>query len=439
LNTVNGFSRMSKLEKLAWLSTSVDSNLKDSVLKLDRFWQKSEEQELFDEFSENTISNFILPFGIAPNFLINNKNYSIPMVIEESSVVAAASSAAKFWLQRGGFHTRVLSTTKIGHVHFFWKSMQSVKLKRFFDFHKAAILFRLDDLTLNMEKRGGGIKSLELVNKTYELESYYQLEVKFETCDAMGANFINSVLERIGIIFKQLILTNEEFTLEERNIDINMCILSNYNDECLVEVYSECLISELGDFEDMSSKEFAYKFKQAIDIAKVDRYRAVTNNKGIFNGIDSVVLASGNDFRAIEACAHAWASKDGRYEGLSDISIEGGVFKFSMTLPLALGTVGGLTNLHPLAKECLNILGGPDAKELMQIVATVGLAQNFAAVKSLITTGIQKGHMKMHLLNILKQLNATEKEVEECREYFDEKVISFTAIRNFLNSSRITQ
>jgi len=175
---------------------------------------------------------------------------------------------------------------------------------------------------------------------------------------------------------------------------------------------------------------------QAVKIAKIDPYRAATHNKGIMNGIDSVVLATGNDFRAIEACVHTYACKSGTYSSLSDASIENGIFKFWMTLPLALGTVGGLTALHPLAKKSLELLGKPSAEELMKITAVVGLAQNFAAVKSLTTTGIQQGHMKMHLSNILMSLQATEEELENAKEYFNGKVISFGAARDYLNNLR---
>jgi hydroxymethylglutaryl-CoA reductase len=192
----------------------------------------------------------------------------------------------------------------------------------------------------------------------------------------------------------------------------------------------------LGEIEGMPAEEFATKFVQAVKIAKIDPYRAATHNKGIMNGIDSVVLATGNDFRAIEACVHTYACKSGTYSSLSDASIENGIFKFWMTLPLALGTVGGLTALHPLAKKSLELLGKPSAEELMKITAVVGLAQNFAAVKSLTTTGIQQGHMKMHLSNILMSLQATEEELENAKEYFNGKVISFGAARDYLNNLR---
>jgi len=163
------------------------------------------------------------------------------------------------------------------------------------------------------------------------------------------------------------------------------------------------------------------------------------NHDGIFNGIDAGVLATGNDFRAVEACGHAYASRDGRYRSLSTAEIIDGKFKFSLKVALAVGTVGGLTNLHPLAKTSLELLGRPSANQLMEIIASVGLAQNFSAIRSLITSGIQKGHMKMHLVNILQQLNVTDAEKSEAKHYFKDKIISFTSVRNFIQSTRLKQ
>jgi len=197
-----------------------------------------------------------------------------------------------------------------------------------------------------------------------------------------------------------------------------MSILSNYVPNCLVRAEVSCLVSELNEDDKIQPKDFANKFLQAIRIAEVEPYRAVTHNKGIMNGVDAVVLATGNDFRAVEAGVHAYASKKGLYQSLTKATIKNGVFRFWMDIPLALGTVGGLTNLHPLVKLSLELLGKPNAKELMQIVAVAGLAQNFAALKSLTTTGIQKGHMKMHLMNILNQFHANNSEKKNTHKSF---------------------
>lgn len=439
MKTVSGFSKMSKDQKIAWLANELPAETKNHILDLKTYWHQDQElQKRFDEFSENTLTNFDLPFGIAPNFLINGKIYSVPMVIEESSVVAAASLAAKFWLERGGFRTKVISTDKRGQVHFKWQGDKE-KFKTFFEESKEDFKKSVEHITSNMQQRGGGITSLEVVDCTSKIENYWQLVVNAETCNAMGANFINSILEEMALVLKHKVLTDDRFTREEKEVHIIMCILSNYTPDCVVECSVECPIDELGVVGGLPAQEFAEKFTTAVRIAEVDKGRAVTHNKGIMNGIDSVVLATGNDFRAIEACAHAYASRDGEYRSLSTASLENDTFKFSIKIPLAVGTTGGLTSLHPLAKTSLAILNNPSAVELMQVIAAVGLAQNFGAVKSLVTTGIQKGHMKLHLLNIMNQLGANPEQIEEGKEFFSDKVVSFTAVRNFLQSSNTKQ
>ena len=437
MEIINGFSKMPKDKKIQWLSDQQDLDL--NFIK--DFWHESaEKQKVFDEFSENTITNFFFPYGLAPNFSINNKIYTVPLVIEESSVVAAASKSAKFWLDRGGFKAKVISTIKKGQVHFLWQGGETKKLFDFFQLKKTELILSVKDLVLNMEKRGGGIKDIFIIDKTKSLENYYQLDVQFETCDAMGANFINSVLEALGQKITELALEYDGFHRAEKNIEVIMCILSNYTPECLVKAYVECPIDELGQFADgMSAQDFARRFERATKIAKIDVNRAVTHNKGIFNGIDAVILATGNDFRAIEACGHAYAARDGQYRGLSSCSLSNGNFYFELTIPLALGTVGGLTKLHPMAKVTLDILENPSAEDLMKIVACVGLAQNFGAVRSLVTTGIQKGHMKMHLLNILNQLGASESDICEAKEVFKTQTVSFSSVRSFLESKRNLQ
>ncbi|RLD73590.1 MAG: hydroxymethylglutaryl-CoA reductase, partial [Bacteroidetes bacterium] len=219
---------------------------------------------------------------------------------------------------------------------------------------------------------------------------------------------------------------------------IIMSILSNYTPECIVETHVETKIENFANIDtSLSAKEFVYKFEKAVDITKIDIYRATTHNKGIFNGIDAVILATGNDFRAVEACGHAYAAKNGAYKGLTDVSINNGKFSYSLKIPLAIGTVGGLTNLHPLAKRSLEMLGNPNAEELMQIAATAGLANNFSAVKSLITMGIQVGHMKMHLWNILNQFEANDQEKQMAVEHYRNHKVSFDSVRSFLSSLRI--
>jgi hydroxymethylglutaryl-CoA reductase len=435
--SISGFSKLSKIDKIDWIiSTYFSGNhaIKDT---LKQYWNSNDKlQQLHDEFIENTISNYYLPFAVAPNFLINGEIYTLPMAIEESSVVAAASRAAKFWMERGGFKAEVISTIKIGHVHFMF-SGNSEKLQGFFDEIKTKILSDVQPITKNMERRGGGVLDIQLKNKTELLDNYYQLEASFETKDAMGANFINSCLEQFSSTLKTEANEYSEFTPEENQIEIVMCILSNYVPECLVKAEVSCNVENLNEDENISANDFAEKFIRAIQIAEVEPYRAVTHNKGIMNGIDAVVLATGNDFRAVEAGVHAYASRHGSYTSLTHASVENGVFKFWLEIPLALGTVGGLTKLHPLVKFALELLGKPSAEELMKIVAVAGLAQNFGAIRSLITTGIQQGHMKMHLMNMLNQYEATANEKLKLIEHFKSETVSHTAVIEALNDLRV--
>ncbi len=434
--TISGFSKLSKSEKIDWIVNTYFSNNENAKRILTQYWNTNDKlQQLHDEFIENTITNYYLPLGVAPNFLINNKTYTIPMAIEESSVVAAASKAAKFWLNRGGFKAEVISTKKIGQVHFKFNGNPE-HLKSYFSYIKPQLFKDTQPISANMEKRGGGILDIELRDKTADIESYYQLHATFETLDAMGANFINSCLEQFAKTFKNEAFNFNEFSSEEKHIDIIMSILSNYVPECLVKVEVSCPVEQLTENNEVTGEAFAKKFVEAVKIAEIEPYRAVTHNKGIMNGIDAVVLATGNDFRAIEAGVHAYASRNGTYSSLSHAEVNDGNFKFWMEIPLALGTVGGLTGLHPLVKLALEMLGKPSAKELMQIVAVAGLAQNFAALRSLTTTGIQQGHMKMHLMNILNQFEASPSEKEDLVEHFKTETVTHSAVVEALEKLR---
>ncbi|MGG5486229.1 hydroxymethylglutaryl-CoA reductase, degradative [Gaetbulibacter sp. PBL-D1] len=429
--TISGFSKLSKSKKIDWIVDTYFSNKEAAKTVLKQYWNSNEKlQQLHDEFIENTITNYYLPLGVAPNFLINDKTYTIPMAIEESSVVAAASKAAKFWSDRGGFKAEVISTTKIGQVHFIFNG-ETEKLKSFFNSTKSKLIEDTHVITKNMEARGGGILDIELRDKTTAIEGYYQLHATFETLDAMGANFINSCLEQ----FAKTLKTEAESKLDN-SIEIVMSILSNYVPDCLVKAEVSCPVNALSDDNSITGEDFANKFLQAVNIAEVEPYRAVTHNKGIMNGIDAVVLATGNDFRAVEAGVHAYASRNGVYSSLTHAEVKDGIFKFWIEIPLALGTVGGLTSLHPLVKLSLEMLNKPSAKELMQIVAVAGLAQNFAAIRSLVTTGIQQGHMKMHLMNILNQFEATLEEKEQLVEHFKSNTITHSAVIEAIENLR---
>lgn len=435
-NALNGFSKLTKHQKIEKIAENYFSNPEEATNLIRKYWNTDEKlQKLHDEFIENTITNFYLPLGVAPNFVINGKIYAIPMAIEESSVVAAAAKSAKFWAERGGFKATVINTEKIGQVHFMYHG-DKAKLNSFFSEIKPLFFSGTHDITKNMEKRGGGILDIILKDKTELLPGYYQLHATFNTKDSMGANFINSCLERFAKVLKEQASVYTAFSEEEKNIEVVMSILSNYVPNCTVRAEVSCPVAGLQEDQNINPAEFAEKFVTAVAIAEAEPYRAVTHNKGIMNGIDAVVVATGNDFRAVEAGIHAYAAKDGRYTSLSHAKIENGIFTFWIEIPLALGTVGGLTSLHPLVKLCLEMLGRPSAEELMQIVAVAGLAQNFAALRSLTTTGIQQGHMKMHLMNILNQLEATQEEKLIAAIHFEKNTVTHAAVVDYIKSLR---
>jgi len=439
-NLIAGFSKWPKSKKIQWLMEHFSGNPAEGTREMEKFWHPDETlQQVLDGFSENTVSNYFLPYGIAPNFLIDGRTYAVPMVIEESSVVAAASSAAKFWAERGGFHTQVVDTRKMGQVHFFWKGDFNL-LKSLEPELKETLLREADPITANMRRRGGGVIDMEVLDLSRLEPGYYQLLASFDTADSMGANFINSVLEAFAAGLQRFFAQHPAFTGDSREADVLMSILSNYTPDCLVRAWVECPVEDLGPFRGgMKPEGFADRFAKAVRIARIDPYRATTHNKGIFNGMDAVVIATGNDFRAVEACGHSYAARDGQYRSLSECEITDGQFRFRMEVPLAVGTVGGMTRLHPLAKQSLDLLGNPGARGLMSIIASVGLAQNFAAVRSLVTTGIQKGHMKLHLKNILNHLGAGETEIRAAQTFFEGKIVSHSAVNNFLEEWRESQ
>lgn len=431
----DGFSKLSKEEKIKWINETFFNSNSQNLKLIKKYWNEDKTlQKIHDEFAENTVSNFYLPLGVAPNFIIDNKNYTIPMVIEESSVVAAASKAGKYWSKRGGFKSTIINTIKTGQVHFKFNG-SSKKIKTFFISIKKKILDSCIEITRNMKKRGGGIIDLEIIDKTDLIKNYFQIDAKFKTADSMGANFINSCLEQISKTFKSEFDKSNSFNKDEK-LNIVMSILSNYTPECIVKVELRSKIDDLKNKDIPEPKKFAEKFVEAVEIAENDISRAVTHNKGIMNGIDSVVIATGNDFRATEAGIHAYASKDGSYSSLTHAKLEDNELIYWIEIPISVGTVGGIINLHPMVKWCLNLLQNPSSKELMSIIGAAGLAQNFSAIKSLITSGIQAGHMKMHLTNILNSMNANEIEKIKIKDYFTSKMVSYSSVKTALDKFR---
>lgn len=432
---INGFSKLSKAAQRQWIT---DQFLRPETGERLTYFDAADPalQEVLDNFSENTLANYPMPFGVAPNFLIDGTTYAVPMVTEESSVVAAASAAAKYWLTRGGFHTEVIATEKLGQLHFRWSGAPE---------RRAALLSglctrvraRTTTLTARMEARGGGVRNITWKHLPEVAPDYYQLLVSFGTADSMGANFINTILEAYGQELRHWATDCTALAPHERQLEVVMAILSNHTPNCLVRAWVSSPLTAMNVAgSGIDAADFARRFQLAVDIARHDTYRAVTHNKGIMNGVDAVVLATGNDFRAIEAAAHAFAAQDGQYRSLSRCAVSHDHFHFEVSLPLAVGTVGGLTKLHPLAHLSLELLGQPSAKTLMSVMAATGLAQNFAALRSLVTTGIQKGHMKMHLQNILSSLSATPAEREATEAHFNGATVSHHGVREFVESLR---
>lgn len=431
----SGLSREKKIEMASKLSSDPDAFARE----LAGFWHRDPEvQRILEEFSENTVSNHCLPFGLAPNFLINGRHYILPMVIEESSVVAAASKSAKFWFTRGGFRAEVISTTKPGHVYFKWKVSRELLLDHEEEIEKY-LIEKTAHLTENMRKRGGGISSVRILDVADEMPGHFKLEATFETADSMGANFINTCLESFARLLPEF-FRDRGILIGEQDLEITMAILSNLTPECIVSCKVQCPEEEFaGMGVGLTASEFTEKFREAVKIAELDPFRAVTHNKGIFNGVDALVLATGNDSRAIAAAGHAYAAREGAYSSLTGLGLSGGLFTYTLRLPMAIGTVGGLTRTHPLAKLSMDLLGFPDARELMKITAAAGLANNFAAIWSLITSGIQKGHMQMHLSNILNSLGATTEEKETAGRFFQDKEVSYRGVEDYLIELRLSR
>jgi len=426
-----GFSKLTEAEKRKLVSHLCEE-AGISELEMGSYIIKDHlRREMFMDLSENTVSAYHLPYGIAPNFVVNGNIYHVPMVTEESSVVAAAASAARFWADRGGFVVKEIKTTKLGHVYFQWFGNDK-ELSATWIALKPELLSRLKHVTASMVQRGGGITSLELSDDRHKTDHLFRLIVEFDTVNSMGANFINTCLEELAQGLDEAL--NKANSLEEPDCRIVMSILSNYVENCTVTVEIACPIRNLhGITSGMSPLQFAQKVELAYQIAWNDVYRAATHNKGIMNGVDAVIIATGNDWRATEAGAHAFASRSGQYRALSTCEIKDDNLKISLSIPLAVGTVGGIVNLHPLARKSLEILGNPNASELMSIIASVGLASNFAAVHSLVTIGIQKGHMKLHLVNIFNALGANAKQRQLATDFFKGQKVSFSAVKQFLD------
>ena len=388
-----GFAKLSPTER-------IEALLKEGLLTWDEAQilkeQKGLPLSIADQLTENVLSTFDLPFSLAPYFLINGRDYVLPMVTEEPSVVAAASFAAKLIQRSGGFTTQVHQRQMIGEIALTDVEDVEVASKRILE-DKETLLQLANEAYPSIVKRGGGARDLWVENKGDFLIVYLAVDPK----EAMGANMLNTMLEALTDRIQEL-----------SGGQALMAILSNLATRSLVS--ARCAI----DFKALSRNpeeaiEIAHRMELASQLAQVDPYRAATHNKGIFNGIDALVLATGNDWRAIEAGTHAYAAQSGSYKGLSHWTSQPKEKKLygEITLPMPVATKGGSIGLNPTVQVSHRFLGEPSAIELAGIIASLGLAQNFAALKALVTTGIQAGHMKLQARSLALLAGAKEEEV----------------------------
>jgi hydroxymethylglutaryl-CoA reductase len=376
--------------------------------------------ETTDRMIENVVGSFELPLGVALNFLINGKDYIIPMVTEESSVIAAASNAAKIARIKGGFTTECSSPLMIGQLQLLHIDDVAGAAQKIMN-HKKEILQVANDQDKILVDLGGGAKDLEVRILDSPLDKMIITHLIVDVQDAMGANAVNTMCEALAPIFEEI--TGGKIRLK---------ILSNLADKRLVKAKA------VFDKEKMGGEKIVDAFLESYTLASIDPYRAATHNKGIMNGIDSLIIATGNDFRAVEAGAHAYAARNGRYTSLTSYHKDNsGNLVGEIELPLAIGIVGGAANIHPKAKLCRKILGINTAQELAEVTASLGLAQNFAAVFALSTVGIQKGHMSLHAKNIAVMAGATGYEIDKvAQKMVEEKNIKMDKAKEILKRFR---
>ncbi len=362
--------------------------------------------ELADLFIENAIGSFPLPLGIGTNFRVNSRDYIVPMAVEESSVVAAASNAARWVYECGGFETSCQSNLMIGQIQILGVQPKDFDNAELNVLRSRETLLRMaNDVHPRLMMRGGGARDIEVRKFPNAEIPFLVVHVMIDPKDAMGANLVNSVCEKLAPTIENL--TGGKAGLK---------ILSNLADrrvfKAKVQIRPE-VIAVKDPGEELDGLSVARKIHEAWVFAHEDEYRATTHNKGIMNGVDPVVIATGNDWRAIESGAHAYAARSGKYRSLSRWYVDNNkTLCGELEIPLQLGTVGGVTRLHPLAQLSLSILGNPSSQELGCIIASVGLASNLSALRALVTTGIQRGHMKLHAKNLALAAGAKGKEVE---------------------------
>lgn len=393
MSLFSGFYKKTREERIAITAETrqLSKDSEDILLK-----DHNIPESIAGKMAENHLGTFSLPFSLVPQLVVNGMEYSIPMVTEEPSVVAACSFGAKIIAKAGGFTSQISERLMIGQVALYDVPDMLVA--------QTTILAQQDDILAHANnahpsivKRGGGARQLTVEQKEDFLIVYLHVDVQ----EAMGANILNNMLEAI----------KDELAALTHGTAL-IAILSNYATESLVTVSCHIPIQQL-HVEPQVALKTAQNIAKASQLAQVDPYRAATHNKGIFNGIDAIVLATGNDWRAIEAGAHAYASRDGRYRGLSTWEIVDNDLVGQLTLPLPIATVGGSIGLNPKVQVAFDILDQPKARTLAGIIASVGLCQNFAALRALVTAGIQQGHMKLHAKSLAMLAGALEHEIDQ--------------------------
>ena len=385
MNMKKKFYQMSPAERLDFLDLKSETRqiLEETVL----------DAALADNLIENQISEFELPMGLAQNFVINGKKFLVPMVTEEPSVIAAASNGAKI---AGNFQT-VLSVRLMRGQIVFYDVDQADHLMQTIEENQAGIFRAAKEAYPSIIKRGGGLRQVS--SRAFEAEGFVSVDFKVDVKDAMGANIVNSILEGVANLFRT-------WFPEQK---ILFSILSNYATESLVKVSCEIPVERLS--KGNNGQEVAEKIQAASRFSKIDPYRAATHNKGIMNGINAVVLATGNDTRAVASGIHAYASKEGSYQGLAKWDVRDGLLLGSLELPLPVATVGGAVKVLPKAEAALELLEITEAKELAQVMAAVGLAQNLAALRALVSEGIQQGHMSLQVRALAMTVGAKDEEI----------------------------
>ena len=418
----NGFSKKSYHKRLELLrAQALLSPEKQTSLEQD----EQVSLAVADQLSENVVGTFSLPYSIIPELLVNGQDYTVPYVIEEPSVVAAASYASKIIKRAGGFTAQVHQRQMIGQVALYQVADPEQAQAKIAS-KKAELLELANQAYPSIVKRGGGARDLRVEQIKGETD-FLVVYLYIDTQEAMGANMLNTMLESLKPVLEEL---SQGQSL--------MGILSNYATDSLVTASCRIAFRYLSSQKDQG-REIAEKITLASQFAQADPYRAATHNKGIFNGIDAILIATGNDWRAIEAGAHAFASRDGRYQGLSQwtLDMEREELVGEMTLPMPVATKGGSIGLNPRVALSHELLGNPSAKELAQIIVSIGLAQNFAALKALVSTGIQQGHMKLQAKSLALLAGASETEVAPLVErLIADKTFNLERAQQFLKDWR---